>query len=245
MQTPPLISRLTHAGHGDVVLAVESDASQEHPSVEVLSHFHPLIRWIIDCHRNNDNAFIPTAAVEVTTSLVPAGDYLCAIEFWTFQGVRKDVQIAYAISSLANGKPIPTVSGERLIREMLDRGRTWEFASRILESSTINESWETCLDQLSQNRENAFDVFQQKNIATTQRRKAHLESYGRRKEESLLQAISTSQERRQAESRIRAFRTQLANHRASIQTRLRELERENKTRQEFREVAGVVCHVLN
>jgi hypothetical protein len=245
MQTPALLSRLTHAGQGDVVLATDSVASQEHPACEVLSHFHPLVRWIIDCHKNNDNAFAPTAAVELTSNLLPAGDYLCAIEFWIFHGMRKEVQIAYAISSLRNGQPVPSVSGERLIREMLDRGRTWEFASRILESSVINQSWQTCLDQLSSDRENAFNTFQQKNLAITQRRKAHLESYGRRKEESILQTISTLQARGQAQSRIRGFQTQLANHRASIQTRLRQLEQENKTRQEFREVAGVVCHVLN
>lgn len=245
MQTPPLVSRLTHAGHGDVVLAVDSDAAQEHPACEVLSHFHALIRWIIECHRNNDQAFSPTAAIELTSNFLPAGDYLCAIEFWTFYGMRKEVQIAYAISSLADARSIPSVSGERLIREMLDRGRTWEFASRILESSVISKSWQTCLDQLSSNRENVFNTFQQKNLATTQRRKAHLESYARRKEESILQAISTLQARGQAQSRVRGFQTQLANHRTSIQTRLRQLEQENKTRQEFREVAGVVCHVLN
>jgi superfamily II DNA or RNA helicase len=246
MQTPPPPpSRLTHAGHGDVVLAVESEAAQEHPSVEVLSHFHPLIRWIVDCHRNNDSAFTPTAAVELRSNLLPAGDYLCAVEFWTFHGMRKEVQIAYAISSLSDGKHIPSVSGERLIREMLDRGRTWEFASQILETSTIKQSWQTCLDQLGANRENAFHTFEQKNLATTQRRKAHLESYGTRKEESILQAISTLQARSQAQSRVRGFQTQLANHRASIQSRLRQLEQENKTRQEFREVAGVVCHLVN
>jgi hypothetical protein len=245
MQTPPLVSRLTHAGHGEVVLAVDSDAAQEHPSVEVLSHFHPLIRWIIDCHRSNDSAFNPTAAVELRSDLLPPGDYLCAIEFWTFHGMRKEVQIAYAISSLSDGKSIPSISGERLIREMLDRGRTWEFASRILETSTIQQSWMTCLEQLGANRENAFNTFEQRNLATTQRRKAHLESYGRRKEESILQAISTLQARGQAQSRVRGFQTQLANHRASIQSRLRQLEQENKTRQEFREVAGVVCHLVN
>jgi superfamily II DNA or RNA helicase len=245
MQTPALVSRLSHAGHGDVVLAVDSDAAQENRAYEVLSHFHALIQWIIDCYRNNDQAFSPTAAVELTSSLLPRGDYVCAIEFWTFHGMRKEVQIAYAISSLADSRPIPSVSGERLIREMLDRGRTWEFASRILESSVINQSWQTCLDQLSLNRENAFKSFEQKNLARTQRRKAHLESYGRRKEETILQAISTLQAHGQAQSRIRGFQTQLANHGTSIQTRLRELERENKTRQEFREVAGVVCHVLN
>lgn len=242
---PPPLSRLTHAGHGAVVLAVESDAAQEHPSAEVLSHFHPLVRWIIDCHRNNDHAFSPTAAVEVSSDLLQAGDYVCAIEFWTFHGVRKEVQIAYAISSLSDGQPIPSISGERLIREMLDRGRTWEFARRVVDSAMMSKSWQTCVEQLSASREDAFNTFEQKNLATTQRRKAHLESYGRRKEESILQAIATSQQRGLAESRIRGFQTQLSNHRASIQTRLRELEKENKTRQEFREVAGVVCHVVN
>jgi hypothetical protein len=72
-----------------------------------------------------------------------------------------------------------------------------------------------------------------------------LESYGKRKEESIRQAIATSQERGLPESRIRGFQTQLANHIASIESRRRELQKESKTRDEFREVAGVVCHLVN
>jgi superfamily II DNA or RNA helicase len=245
MQTPPLTSRLTHAGHGEVVLAYESTAAQAHGSSEVLSHFHALVRWMIDCHRNNDAAFLPVAAVEVQSDLLPAADYVCAIEFWTFHGLRKEVQIAYAIASLEDGKPLPSVSGERLIREMLDRGRTWEFANRIVESRLINTAWEACINQLGANRDDAFRTFQQKTLAANQRRKAHLESYGKRKEESIRQAIATSQERGLPESRIRGFQTQLANHIASIESRRRELQKESKTRDEFREVAGVVCHLVN
>jgi len=245
LQTPALNSKLRHAGEGEVVLAVDSEAAQQYPKLEVLSHFHPLTKWIIECHRNNDHAFLSTAAVEIRTDLLTAGDYLCGIEFWSFFGLRKEVQIAYALAALTDGQPLSSVSGERLIREMLDRGRTWEFADRIVSPQQVAQAWQTCMDQLSLSREDAFNTFQQKTIATTQRRKGHLESYGKRKEESLLQAIRTSQERGLPEHRIRGFRTQLANHKASIDSRRRELERESKTRDEFREVAAVVCHVMN
>lgn len=245
MQTPALTTRLTHAGNNEPVLAVESDAAQEHASAEVLSHFHALVRWIIDCHSKDVHAFSPSAAVELKTDLVPEGAYVCAVEFWSFFGLRKEVQIAYSIASLDGGQAFPSVSGERLIREILDRGRTWEFADRIVDSAKIRGAWQACINQLTVNREDAFNTFQQKTLAATQRRKAHLENYGRRKEESILQAISTSQQRGLPESRIRGFRTQLANHKASIESRRRQLELESKTRDEFREVAAVVCRVVN
>src|SRR5215831_11295135 len=156
LQTPALNSKLRHAGEGEVVLAVDSEAAQQYPKLEVLSHFHPLTKWIIECHRNNDHAFLSTAAVEIRTDLLTAGDYLCGIEFWSFFGLRKEVQIAYALAALTDGQPLSSVSGERLIREMLDRGRTWEFADRIVSPQQVAQAWQTCMDQLSLSREDAF-----------------------------------------------------------------------------------------
>jgi hypothetical protein len=246
MQTPALPpTKLTHPGSGQVVLAVESEASQEHTATEVLSHFHPLVRWIVDCHRTNEEPFFPTSAVEIRTSLLPKGDYLCAIEFWSFFGLRKEVQIAYSIAMLDGDQSITSVAGERLVREILSTGRTWEFASRVVDPARLLAAWQVCVDRLSSDRENAFNTFQQKTVAASQRRKAHLEGYARRKEETLLKAISTSEERGLPESKIKAFRTQLINHRAAIDSRLRILDQESKPRDEFKEVAVVLCHVLD
>jgi superfamily II DNA or RNA helicase len=245
MQTPALSTRLTHPGSNDVILAVESEASQEHTTSEVLSHFHPLVSWIVDCHRKNEEPFFPTSAVEVRTTSLPKGDYLCAIEFWSFFGIRKEVQIAYSMASLDGGNPISTSSGERLIREILSTGKTWEFANRVVDPVRVVAAWDVCIDRLSLDRENGFKTFQQKTVAAAQRRKAHLEGYGRRKEETLLKAISTSEQRGLPESRTRAFRTQLANHRAAIDSRLRLIEQESKPRDEFKEVAAVLCRIVN
>jgi superfamily II DNA or RNA helicase len=244
-QPTNLITTLTHPGGGPVILAFESDAAQEFPAYEFLSHFHPLVRWVIDYHREDKKAFFPTSAVEVRTSLLPAGQYLCAIEFWTFLGLRKEVQIAYSITPLGSKDMRQDVSSEILIREILSRGKTWEFADRVASVIEIRHAWETCVAKLSAAREEAFSTFRQKNLSTTQRRRAHLESFLKRKEESLLKAVSTLEARGAPESQIRGFETRITNTRESLQLKLRALEKESDTSDEFEEIAVVLCRILN
>jgi superfamily II DNA or RNA helicase len=245
LQATSLITTLTHPRSEAVILAFASDAAQKFPSYEFLSHFHPLVRWVIDYHRQDKKAFFPTSAVEVRTSLLPAGQYLCAIEFWTFLGLRKDVQIAYSVTPVGSKDIRQDFTPELLIREILSRGKTWEFADRVARPTDISNAWEACIAQLSADREEAFNTFRQKNLATTQRRRAHLESFLKRKEETLLKAVSTLEARGAPESQIRGFETRLTNTRESLQLKLRELEKESDTRDEFEEVAAVLCRILN
>ena len=244
-QTPNLTSILTHPTGEATLLAYRPDAAQKYPRQEFLSHFHPLVRWIIDCHRKEDNPFFPTAAVEVKTDLLPPGDYLCAVEFWTFYGVRKEVQIAYAVAPLDGGDVDENVSAELLVRAILDHAKSWELADRILDSERIMAAWDACSVRLGSNREAAFNTFRQKTLAITQRRRAHLESFIARKSEALSKAIATLEARRAPEKQIKPFRTRLTNTQETLEEKLRQIDRESVTRDEFKEVAAVVCRVAN
>lgn len=244
-QTPSLTSILTHPTGEAAVLAYRPDAAQKHPRQEFLTHFHPLVRWIIDCHRREDSPFFPTAAVQVKTELLPPGDYLCAVEFWNFYGIRKEVQIAYAVVPLAAGDVAESVSAELLVRAILDHGKSWELADRVLDPARVMAAWDACSARLGSDREDAFNTFRQKTLAITQRRRAHLESFITRKGEALHKAIATLEARRAPESQVKAFRTRLANTKETLEAKLRQIDRESVTRDEFKEVAAVVCRVTN
>lgn len=86
LQNPQLRTALTSGSADTDVLIYEPEIAQEHPGKEMLTHFHPLIKWISDKHQRNENAFFPTAAVQLESDLVAAGNYLIAVQFWTFQG---------------------------------------------------------------------------------------------------------------------------------------------------------------
>ena len=80
---------MSYGNEDSAILCFDSEQAQSHPNREMLTHFHPLIKWIKDIHQKNENAFFPTAAVEIKTDSAPAGDYLLAVQFWEFQGIKK------------------------------------------------------------------------------------------------------------------------------------------------------------
>jgi superfamily II DNA or RNA helicase len=243
VQPSTLRTDLTQPG-GEPVLAFRSPAAQSHPRREMLNHFHPLTRWIVDCHRRNSHTFFPTAAVEVDAASPPPGQYLIAVEFWTFHGLRPEVRTAYAISPLGSAQAESKFAAEELMQVILERGRSWEFADRVIDRAALLTAWNRCANQLTAARESAFETFRHKTLMVAQRRKAHLEGYRERKEDALRRAIATAQERGRKGQGIRGFQAQLLKLQEGFDRRMAELETACRTRDEFREVAVVVCQVM-
>jgi superfamily II DNA or RNA helicase len=241
-QVSTLRTDLTQPGT-EPVLAYRSDAAQANARREMLTHFHPLARWIVDRHRQHDNAFFPTAAVEVEDDRLSPGQYLIAVEFWTFCGLRKEVRIAYALSPLGGTVAVPEIAAEELVQAILECGRNWEFADHLVDRAGLLAAWERCGKQLAAAREAAYAAFQDRTLAAAQRRQTHLDSLRKRKEDEWNRRIATSQQRGRKEQGIRGFQAQLARLAAAFDEKLAEVDRGRQTRDEFSEVAAVVCRV--
>lgn len=248
-QSSPLRTELTYTPCRDVVLAYKTEAAQHYVRYEMLSHFHPLIHWITERHKQNKQAFFPTAAVKLQSNLLPSGQYVLAIEFWEFYGLRKEIRLACTVLSVDGGRMPNKISAEEVIQSILREGETWDFADRLIDSAALCAAWERCRDHLFQERENAFLTFQQKTLATTQRRKTHLVAFRDRKAEEWNQRIATMKSKtadaEKMKGKVKGFETALEKHRQSCEQRLEKIERESQTRQEFREIAAVVCQVIN
>ncbi len=245
MQTPIPITELTQPSRDPIIATFRSDAAQVNLRREMLTHFHPLIQWIIQQHRQNPHAFFPTAAIELETSLVSSGLYLVVVEFWEFHGFRREVQMAAAASLLGQAGSQPEVSAEELIQEILNKGRTWEFAHRMVDKGEVAGAWESCIEQLGRGREDSFQTFTQRTLAIAQRRRSHLEGYRDRKEGEWRRRIETLRARSGTAGQIKGFEAALQRHLEHCRAQFETMEMEGRTRNEFREVAALICKVTN
>ena len=244
-QNPPLFTSLTYSTDDSDILCFDSEQAQSHPNREMLTHFHPLVQWIKDVHQKNENAFFPTSAVEIKTDSVPAGDYLLAIQFWEFQGIKKSKRIEYEIASLNGNQTKIDLEAEKLLQEILRRGTTWEYAAMMIDREKLTETWENCSQKLYEKYKTALEIFQLDNENLKQRRESHLEGYVRRKEERLQKAIQTMKEKFAAENQMKGFYAMLEKVRAQSSEEFAKLQAQSRTSEEFKEIAVVICRVKN
>lgn len=260
LQNPHLQTALSFGSAENSILVYESEIAQSHPRMEMLTHFHPLIKWICDRHQQNENAFFPTAAVQLQTNLAPAGNYLLAVQFWVFDGTRRETRIAYTMTPLAESSPETSVennsaTAEKIIQEILVHAKNWQFAELTLNQAEVSRSWQLAAQHLAEMNQQNFSEFSRENEEMRGRRQTYLRAFSERKNESVEKAIETlreklhvtfgEKERARIESQIKGNRTRLYNQRAILETRLQELENQSRVQNEFRDVAAVICQIKN
>lgn len=259
LQNPPLQTALSFGNAESLVLVYESEMAQSNSKMEMLTHFHPLIKWICDCHQANENAFYPTAAVNLNTDLVPAGNYLLAVQFWLFDGTRQEKQIAYTMVPLSNSQNINdenvSATAEKIIQEILVHGKNWQFADLSLNQAEVSRSWLLAAEHLAEMNQKSFSEFARENEEMRGRRQTYLRAFSERRNESVEKAIETlreklystagEKERARIESQIKGNQTRLSNQKALLETRLQELEKQGRAHNEFRDVAAIVCQIKN
>lgn len=243
-QNPPLITSFGQGNRDSDVLCFDGEQAQSHPNREMLTHFHPLVKWIKDVHQKNANAFFPTAAVEIKNDFAPAGDYLLAIQFWEFQGIKKSKRIEYEIAAL-DDEQIDDLEAEKLLQEILRRGATWEYAGMMIDREKLTKSWEVCSQNLHGKYQIALQFFLEDNENLKRRRENHLTEYVRRKEERLQKAIQTMKDKFAPENQMKGFYAMLEKVRAQSREEFAKLQTESRTSHEFKEIAAVVCRVKN
>lgn len=251
-QDPQIDTDLMYAVNKPLVY--DPEKSQYNEQFELLNHFHPLVKWIAETHRDNENAFFPTSSVELKTDLFPSGIYLVAIQFWNFEGFQKKIQIEYAVSTLTEQNFIEADNAELLIQEILRFGRNWEYAGQMIEKEVLMNSWKSSIDKLNQRYQKSFEEFQQENEEIKSRRQHHLEAFSVRKQEQSIKAIETLQqklilaedhEKKRIESQIKGRNTTIQNLQMTLKNSLDEIENKSRVQKDFKDIAAVVCRVTN
>jgi len=241
-QNPPKSSVLCAGGESEV-LVVDSELAQSNASIEMLTHFHPLIQWIRECHRDNVNAFSPTSAVEVKTDDFPAGDYLIVVQFWTFEGVKQSKRIEYEIVPLSDGRIPDGLDSEKLLREIVEHGVTWEYAGEKVDPTALMRAWDLCNQLILERYEGTFQTFEEDNNNLRERRLSYLDAFSARKEESLRKAIQTMREQNASENKLKPFYKMIENRQRQTVAEREKLHAQSHLRKDFQELAAVVCHI--
>ena len=240
----PRLSTILCSYNGDsAILTYDSELAQESPSRELLTHFHPLVRWVKSKYDENPELLFPVAAVELGTDLLRPGDYLIVIHLWNFDGVKNSKRIEYEIVPINSSEKIERLDAEKLISEILERGRTWEHSGYAIERNELVTAWNRCNELIHGRMEESFAEFSDDNDNLLDRRRRHLEAFSNRKEASILQAIETMTQKNATENQLRGFRTILDNRRRQTAEEYRKLESRSQVSNGFKEVAAFVCRI--
>ena len=204
--------------------------------------------------RGDENVFYPTAAVDLKSSSIAEGTYLLAVQFWTFEGLQKKVQIEYALSSLETGDSESTSIAESILQEIMQYETNWEYAGQMINHEKLMTSWGTCLKELNKRYKQAFEEFLQESNELKLRCRQHLEGFSLRKQDQAAKEIKTLQaklywvsevERTKIESQVKGNETKISNLKANLEKSLAEVEQKNRIQKDFKEIAAVVCRVKN
>jgi superfamily II DNA or RNA helicase len=254
-------TQLVHQGTEPIELLWSKEPVVDLSGREMLSHFHPLVRWITESYKIEETSFFPTSAVEVKTAIVSPGSYLFLIELWRFIAAQESVQIAYGAVPLSGGQPLDASLAELLLQEILSTGQSWANADSSVTTVETTSALDRCNADLARRREAAAEIFQRKTLAAAERRVAHLEAHLARREESFNRGVekleneltslrtfgeskSIADRKAAIERRLKGERTKIENLRQKVDDQVRQLKKSSESRFEIDEVAGGICRVI-
>ena len=116
------------------------------PKLEIISQFHPLVRFISKDLKERSEGFYPLVAVRVrrlTAPYLTTGKYAFVAKRWTFSGLRTDEELHARAMDLDEGA------------SLLDGDRSWDLvnAAKVDGSDWLSVANEVSVEQL----ESAFD----------------------------------------------------------------------------------------
>ena len=112
---------------------------------EVISQFHPLVRFVSERLSAPDEQRRPAVAIRLAVDdlevAVEPGLYAFSVLRWSVRGLRDMERLDYAAAAVGEGKiPLQPVEAEQLIAAAVNRGMAWPGARSSTQLSLIVES---------------------------------------------------------------------------------------------------------
>jgi superfamily II DNA or RNA helicase len=125
-------------------------------SVEVISQFHPVVRFVSHMLRDGQEELRPAVAVRLPAGRleVPAGVYVVAASYWTLTGLRTTEKLEFAgvcLASPGRTGPVDVLDevAERLLYTAVECGEDWPGVSADASFASAFEAAENCFGRLS------------------------------------------------------------------------------------------------
>ncbi|MYJ94345.1 MAG: DEAD/DEAH box helicase [Proteobacteria bacterium] len=138
----------TRLATGDsVVCRFANNVDRRVQDAEIVSQFHPLVRFISHDLRERSEGYYPLVAVTVSRSAashLQTGDFAFAVKRWTFSGLRTDEQLQARAMPLNKGP------------DLLDADKSWDLvnAAKVSGADWLSAGNDMAVDRL----EAAFDI---------------------------------------------------------------------------------------
>lgn len=114
---------------------------------EVISQFHPLVRFVGQVAEDRQLVQFPAVAVRLSAEraagLVRPGDYRLAVARWNFEALRPEERLWFGVEPVASGElPLSDEEAERLVMLAAEHGEDWPTASADIDIEEVAEAVE-------------------------------------------------------------------------------------------------------
>lgn len=165
---------------------------------EVISQFHPLVRFISKYLRDRDEAFYPLISVKLPfcqEAKANHGIFAFAVRRWSFSGLKQDEEIRARAISISDGQELESDYALSLINKARFSGQDWPEAKRTVPPLELEQGIVHCMDRLdidfaSESRERQLENIDRVTFQLDSARR-HLE----RQQQIIMQRIETLRSR--------------------------------------------------
>lgn len=145
------LTRLSRISAQPIRCFFENRVSTEVPGrIEIISQFHPLIRFITNRLRMLDETFYPTVSIkmeQIQLSQIPSGIYVFSVTKWSVKGIQDQEKLHFKATIYPSGSYLLNdEETERLILNAAINGEDWPEAPNIIDLNETKNIARNCLD---------------------------------------------------------------------------------------------------
>jgi len=125
---------------------------------EVISQFHPLVRFVSKGIREREEAYYPAVSLSLSRLIaqrLDLGDYVFSVQRWSVMGLQEREVIHFTAAEVGSGRSLDTEDAEYLVTTAAMKGTDWLEARYTVELSRAAELTNQCL----LNAEKQYDAY--------------------------------------------------------------------------------------
>ena len=118
---------------------------------EVVSQFHPLVRFISAQLNPANEGYYPLVAVETTTddaSIIAPGDYVFFLKRWSFEGLRVEEELSASAIDIARKQAIDHETALQLVNRARLHGRDWLACGNQVDAQFVVDLVDICMETI-------------------------------------------------------------------------------------------------
>lgn len=165
------------------------------PGCEVISQYHPVIRFISERYRAKGvRTFTPVISTNLPYQVfpeVPKGIYAFAVSRWSMRVATRDIErLAYHAIDIDTGEPLDNGAAEKMVNTAALQGTSWLGAKNALDGQVTEDRYGECVDALDDAYHAFVENLKRENADRISLQLRNLDGYLQREKTKLLEVIT-------------------------------------------------------